>query len=412
MKRMASSTLGREMAMTVMRSLVLLCASFALLGAGAPALAAEQAAPPVAPAPTATPVAAPTPAPAPAAAAAKKAPEPLKVSGYVQLDYRRGDTQGVTTVAPHELVVRRARLSFAGNVSEAVSYAVTLRSDGLVSSSTDVIDASIDVRLVSGLRVRGGQYKYEFDLEGRESDSGNPLPDRPFPTNAVAGGLGGASGASSPSSSFRDRGVSLLGETKALGVAWSGALGLFQGAGRAPDENGSFAVVANLKASPREWLTLNAGFLRSPTQKAGSAEAAYSAWTAGVQLQRGKLFLRSEYYRGERDAAETQELQGFYVTGAYSLAQRFDLLLRYQTLRDGRFPAGSDSLRGADVTLKRFLVQKGRHAGTHLSATYGWRDADEGFAKGVTLLNDGRGPELDSGARVAPFVMLRMQVQF
>lgn len=396
-------------------SIVLLGAGCAVAISVGAARAEEPAAPGPGAAPTApTPVPTPTPAapPPPPASAAKRGPEAPKVSGYVQIDYRRGDTRGATTLAPHELVVRRARVSFAGGVTEAVTYAVTLRSDGLVSSGTDAIDASVDVRLASGLRARAGQYKYEFDIEGRESDSANPLPDRPFPTNAVAGGLAGTSSASSPSSSSRDRGLTLLGESKAAGASWSGALGLFQGSGRGPDENGGFALVANLKASPRGWLLLNAGFLRSPTAKAGAAEASYLAWTAGAQFQHGKLFLRSELYGGERRLARTERLSGYYVTGACAVARGLDLLLRYQQLSDGRFTTGGDTLRGADVTLKRFLAQKGRHAGSYLSATYGWRDADEGFSKGVTLLNDGRGAELDSGARVAPFGMVRLQVQF
>ena len=49
----------------------------------------------------------------------------------------------------------------------------------------------MEVALWPWLGVRVGQYKYYFDIEGRESDAGTPLVDRAFVTTAVAGGLNG-----------------------------------------------------------------------------------------------------------------------------------------------------------------------------------------------------------------------------
>jgi hypothetical protein len=358
----------------------------------------------------------PSPAAPPAAEVktAKAPPSKLTVGGYAQIDYRRGDHGALANAPEHEFNVRRARLGVSGTLTERLAYVVTVQGDGLNANTASVIEAYGDVTLRPWVKVRAGQYKYDFDVEGRESAHQIPLPDRPFASHIVAGGLNGASTASSGSSSFRDRGISLLGSTRQGSVKWGYALGVFQGTGRASDNNNEFAYVAQGSAEPLAGLRLSAGYLQCDNAPEGSSERNdYRAFTAATAYDAGKWLLRGEYYDGRRRRASVREdADGFYLTAGYTPVPKLDLLVRYQQVEDGRFTTGGNRLRSVDVGLRWYLERKDRRSGSFLMLAYEGRDADDGFKTGVTVLNDGRGAALERGQDVKGVFVARLQVRF
>ncbi len=354
----------------------------------------------------------PTPQPTPEARGAKLDSKPV-LSGYVQVDLRYGEPTAATKQPDHELNVRRLRITFTGKVTGRLSYNATLQGDGTNANSASLLDVSADLTLSPWAIVRAGQYKYDFDLEGRESDSLTPMMDRSFATNAVAGSLNGTSTAANPASGFRDRGVSLIGKGGRRGVKLGYALGLFQGAGRASDNNDAFTLTLNGNIEPVRGLRFNVGALRSPAQDAGAAtKSVYSALVLGTAYERGHAFARAEYYRGQRDlTAGKQDLSGFYLTGGYAGLGRLDLLARYETLADERYAASGEA-RGFGLSAVFYLDRRGPRAGSLLSLTYWYREADDGFKNGLSLFGDGRGAAIENGAQVGNVLLARLQVVF
>lgn len=352
----------------------------------------------------------PTPSPTPAA----KVDSKPTLSGYAQIDYRRGDARSNASMPEQELNVRRLRVSFAGRITSRVSYTATIQGDGTNANSASFCDLYADLSLKSWATVRVGQFKYEFDMEARESDAVNPLIDRAFAANAVAGSLNGASTASSAASTARDRGISLVGSMKGAHVKGGYGLGVFQGAGRASDNNNNLGLVLNGNFEPLSGLKLNLGMFTAKTAERGATTGdKYSAWTAGGAFDRGRVFLRGEYYRGRRTRATgDQDVSGFYLTGSYSPLQRVDLLARYQALADEQFGSEENAVTSVDLSAKVYFDRRGRRSGTYLSLTYMFRTADDAFKKGLTVLNDGRGAALDTGALAGNVLAARLQLAF
>ncbi len=338
-------------------------------------------------------------------------PEPkIGLAGLLQLDYRRGDAKDQKLLAEHELNLRRARLFFTGKVNDRIAYGMTLQGDG---GQTALLDGFADLTLKPAAKLRVGQYKYEFDITGRESAQVLAFADRPWVTNAVAGSMNGASTASSPAASFRDRGVTVLGDTKTGRVSWGYGVGVMQGAGRGSDNNNAFGYTLHLHILPIEKLRLSGGFLASDSATRGAPTSnEYSAWTAGASYETSRLTLRGEYYHGQRDKGTASEsVKGFYVHGIYTRSS-LDLMLRYQQMQDTRFVPGSDEARSVDLGAKWYFVRQNKRGGSSLAVNYLLRDADPGFKDGVTVLNDGRGGLLTAGQSVGNVLTARLQVQF
>lgn len=359
----------------------------------------------------AVPVVAEEPKPAPAASEVKADALKPNLSGFVQVDYRAGDGANRPAAVEHELALRRARLTLSGKASDRITYGMTVQ---LETSTAALLDAFVDYSLNPLVKVRAGQYKYDFDLAGRESATAFALIDRAFVTNAVAGSLNGASTASSPAASFRDRGVTVCGDTTKNSVNWGYSLGLFQGAGRNGDNNDGFSYVANVRVYPVKPLRLNAGYLSSDATPKGDARRnRYDAWTAGLSYEHKVGSVTAEYYSGSRDKSVREEsVNGFYVSATYSPLPKVDVTGRYQHIEDDRFTSGNESAGSADVGVRWYFVRKGARSGTHLSLNYMARSAGRGFAEGLTVLNDGRGAALTDGNLVKDVVAVRFQVQF
>jgi hypothetical protein len=335
----------------------------------------------------------------------------LNLSAFLQVDYRRGDDAGRPSTVAHEFMLRRARLTVSGKGPDRISYGATLQMEG---STAAVLDAFADYSFNPLARVRVGQYKYDFDLVGRESASSLALIDRPFATNSVAGSLNGVSTASSTTSNFRDRGVTLFGDATNRPIPWGYSLGIFQGAGRTSDNNDAFGYVANVRAYPVKALRLNAGFLSSDGAPKGDARRnRYDAWTGGVSYEHKAATVTAEYYNARRDRGPAvQRVSGYYAAASYSPISKMDVLARYQSIEDDRFASGNASANTVDVGVRWYFARKGARSGTLVSLNYMARSADDGFTEGLTVLNDGKGSALSDGNLVKDVLALRFQVQF
>ncbi|HSB61595.1 MAG TPA: porin [Vicinamibacteria bacterium] len=347
-------------------------------------------------------------------AAPKPDPAPEKrftLWGVGQVDYRRAVGEVPKAAPEHEFHLRRARFIFTGSITDRIAFNFSVQGNGV--SENRVLDMNVDFTLTPWLKLRAGQNKYEFDIEGREPFHANPFQDRSFAANAVAGGLGGASTASLPTSSFRDRGVGALVSRQDGGLKWGFAAGAYQGVGFALDNNSSFSLTVNGTAETRG-LRLNGGYIYSPSADEDAPEKNdYSAWTLGFSYDKGRFLVRGEYYGGERDRGATREdVSGFYLMGGVTLAKRLDVGVRYQRLADGRFPENDDRLSSVDLQARLFLDRKDRRSGTSLTAGVMLREADAGFDRGVTLLNDGRGAALSRGGDVDAVFLARVQIRF
>jgi hypothetical protein len=336
-----------------------------------------------------------------------------KITGRLQIDYRQAGRVAEVSAPIHEFAVRRMRLGVDGALTPKLSYKVVLRHDGVAGTAVDVLDVYVDAKLTPWMTLRAGQHKYPFDVEGYEPDYAGAVVDRSFVTNAVAGAMNGRSTASRTASVHRDRGLTLLGKLPVLSRRISYGLGVYQGAGLATDNNDGFGVVGSLRAEPLAGLTLAAGGMHAATQDVRQPAASYGAWTAGAWWERGRWLVRAEGYAGRRESlAGKQDVRGAYALVAVTVMQDVDVAVRYQCLADERFGTAGNDLRGFETSVRYYLVREQARSGTHVSLTYLWRGAGDSFTEGATLLNDGRGAALTTGAAVRPVVVARLQLLF
>jgi phosphate-selective porin len=159
----------------------------------------------------------------PVARAADEVEEKPKLSGFVQADYRLGDGNGETVqgYGEQEFNLRRARLAISGKVNERVGYGVIVQGDNTGGTLFRDMFATLNFDPKAKLTV--GQFKYEFDIEGREASPDRPFMDRGTIVNVAGGGVSG---------DFRDKGAQLSGMLMGLGGMSSGyAVGIWQGNG-------------------------------------------------------------------------------------------------------------------------------------------------------------------------------------
>jgi len=317
--------------------------------------------------------------------AADEKPPRLELSAWGSFDFRESES-ATSDVPTHGFNVPFLRIGVKGQLTERVRYGVNLQGDFL--DDVKVLDAFADVTLHSRVKVRVGQFKYDFDIAGRRPAHARPLPDVSFITNAVAGSMAGKGTANSPVGAFRDRGVSLLGNGAAGDLKYRWALGVFQGNGRAADNNSDLGFSANLQIEPTRSLLLNLGYLSSDSaDEDASTTDEFEAMTFGIEFTSGRFYATGEYYLGERTkGSDTQQVDGFHVLFGYRVADRVDVLTGYHEMQDEKFSPGSDSAAGLEVGVRYFLQRKGRWSGTSIDLSYVARDADAGF-QGLTILN-------------------------
>ncbi|MEW5790814.1 MAG: porin [Pseudomonadota bacterium] len=357
-------------------------------------------------------------APASAMAADAKSAPSVKVNGYIQSDYRSGQT---ATADQQEFNMRRARVGISGKVNELIGYGVVLQGDN--TNNTIFRDMFATLNFNPLAKVTVGQFKYEFDLEGRESSADRPFMDRATVTNIVAGGTSG---------DFRDKGVQLSGAMDMGGMGAGYAVGVWNGNGgtttsNPQDNNNALMYTANLFVSPMAGTKINAGYMNNNGYTAGSVASDYRAWTVGAAYDVGPLFARAEYYNGKREnmagVVPTEDVKGWYLMAGYSVLPDVDLMARYQTVEDEAWGTTANQLSSVDLGAKYYFTRKGKRGGTNIAVNYMIRDADGNVgvdaAGGSTLastntirsLNDGRGSGVTGGA-VDNVLAARLQVAF
>lgn len=345
----------------------------------------------------------------PAASFAADSKPSVKVGGYVQTDYRTGQN-GVTDAQQQEFNVRRARVSVSGKVNPMIGFGVQLQGDN--SGGTIFRDAFATLEANPLAKLTVGQFKYEFDIEGRESSADRSFMDRAFVVNAMAGGA---------SNDFRDKGAQVSGVMDMGGMGAGYAVGVWNGEGGTSTNNpqsgtnNELKYTANLFISPIKGVKLNGGYMQNKAT-AGDVDT----WTVGLAYDAGPLFARGEYFGGDvsangvtvTGAAATSlvgaDASGWYLLGGFSVTPAVDLMARYQTfeLED----VGNSTFSSIDLGAKYFLAKKGKHGGSNIAVNYMIRDAD-GAAPAQTVLNDGRGTTA-IGAAVDNVLAARLQVQF
>jgi hypothetical protein len=331
---------------------------------------------------------------------------PVKVSGYLQLDYRQTFHGG----SPHDFNARRARVSFGGKVHDQVGFNLGLQGDRPVASTTPVtvLDFIVTAEPASGWKMRIGQFKYEFDIEAREPDENYILIDRSWAANTVAGGMNGLSTPSSPSGNFRDRGIEVARTAALAGWKLEGVAGGYQGNGRATDDNNEFGYILRARAS-HAGLMFNYGWMSSPSDL--TSHYLYSAWTAGLDHVWHWSHLRAEVYEGQLDPGSSDlEWQGGYVAEVARLNARMDLSARWQNLRG---ELGSSAVAGAvDFGARAWLLHGSNRTNSWVGIDYMLRQSGFPLNELLTSLNDGTG-----SLRIPPdhrrhLVVVRMQVAF
>jgi phosphate-selective porin len=304
-------------------------------------------------------------------------------------------------VAEQEFIVRRARLTFRGKVNDLISGTIGLQADDSGSTgarSGALKDAFINLDFGPMTLVRAGTYKYEFDLEGRGSSTERPFMDRAIVTSAVAGGMSGAGG------DFRDKGVSLIGQSDIFGYG----VGLWQGQGaNASDINDKFGYTANIW-SKLAGVKVNLGYMSSDNTPAlGTPISEYTAGVIGAVYDPGPWMVQAEYFDAERKTATTQNLNGFYLMGAYTMAPNVDLMARYQQFEDEKWGTSSNEITSTDLGIKYYFERKGR-GGSNVALNYMLRSADSGVTQKIF---DERGADL-TGSNIGNVLMTRLQMQF
>lgn len=352
------------------------------------------------------------------AAQAKSAPS-VKIYGYIQSDYRSGQN---ATADEQEFNMRRARVGISGKVNELIGYGVVLQGDK--TNNTIFRDMFATLNFNPLAKVTVGQFKYEFDLEGRESSADRPFMDRATVTNIVAGG---------PSSDFRDKGVQLSGAMDMGGMGAGYAVGVWNGNGgtttsNPQDSNNALMYTANLFVSPMAGTKINAGYMHNNGYSAGGVPADYKAMTVGAAYDVGPMLARAEYYNGKREnmagpVPNNEDVKGWYVMAGYSVLPNVDLMARYQTVEDEAWGTTANRLDSVDLGAKYYFTRKGKRGGTNIAVNYMIRDADASVgvdaaggstpasANIIRSLNDGRGSGV-TGAAVDNVIAARLQVAF
>jgi hypothetical protein len=337
------------------------------------------------------------------------------VNGYTQNDYRRAFGDHPADSARHEFAIRRARLGMSGKPHERVSLTVVLAGDRPTSRNPVVLlDAYADLEIRSWLKARAGQFKYDFDLEGREADERTPMLDRAFATNAVAGSMTGTSTPSTPAAGFRDRGAELIASRDDGTTRASFALGIFQGSGRASDENSEFGYTAQLRASGGG-ATVNVGFLGNRTSRYTTVadttvylgDVDYRAWTAAVDHVWRWNHFRAEAHAGDLDPGIAQ--RGGYVLDIVRVHPAVDVLARwqlYEVVQDER------QITAFNAGVRWFLLRPDGRTNTWIALDYITRDADPPLHTTLTSLNDGAGVAIASPDDVGDVLVARLQVAF
>jgi phosphate-selective porin len=267
----------------------------------------------------------------------------LKLWGLINAVYE--DVDGVAPPT-RNFSLRRAYLGMRGALDPDIDYFL-LADFGTGVAGRDpplLLDASITFKHLPYLKVRLGQFKIPFGLEGLEAHFAPPLINF---TRAAVQLLAFTAPLHHPplerrasNSAFRDIGVQLFDEI-ALGessLVW--ALGAFNGAGiNRADDNAAKDAVARIEWAAGGWRAGASGLRGDATP----AETRKTRWGADVTYHRGPWHLGAEYI-GACDALPgggQRRAEGWHVRASYLLTPKLQLVARHEAFDPDR-NAGND----------------------------------------------------------------------
>ncbi len=223
----------------------------------------------------------------------------LNISGYLQANYNLEFAN--TYTANSSFRIRRARLSFAGNIVESERFGTAdYRLQVDFASSPQIVDAWVRYRPFRELGVQVGQFKVPLSIENSEYA---PLQLEFIDYSLVVQRLVRMSGndVTGISSTGRDCGVQLYGSflPKEGFNILSYNLAVFNGNGiNKSDNNQSKDVVGRLMVNPLRDLTI-AGYYQYGEGNFGESRyVCYQRYGGGIAYEGKSAFARAEYIAG------------------------------------------------------------------------------------------------------------------
>ncbi len=223
----------------------------------------------------------------------------LKISGYLQTYYHLELADATTATSSFR--VRRARVSFAGDIVKSDKYGyMDYRLQVDFASSPQIVDAWLRYRPFRELGVQVGQFKVPLSIENSEYA---PLQLEFIDYSLVVQRLVRMSGqdVAGINSTGRDCGVQLYGgfiEKGGLDVL-NYNLAVFNGNGiNRGDNNRSKDVVARVMVSPLRDLTIAAYYQYGEGDFGEKRYVCYQRYGGGVAYEGSHAFTRAEYIAG------------------------------------------------------------------------------------------------------------------
>jgi phosphate-selective porin OprO and OprP len=193
----------------------------------------------------------------------------LKVSGYLQADYRDYLRDEGSTQFADQFYIRRARTAVSGTVHKHTDYRVMIdlaNGGGTTPGPTSNLlqDAYVELKGIPWARLRLGKFKLPLGLERYQSDSSLAFVERALPANLVPG---------------RDTGAQLSGEWKEGLLSYHAGVfnGVVDGGNGETDTHDGKDYVGRLfsqpfKKSSSEWINgFGLGIAGSVGDQFGSA---------------------------------------------------------------------------------------------------------------------------------------------
>ena len=270
----------------------------------------------------------------------KKAPF-MKVWGFVQPLYM---FQNEGPYAPlrkkggdNSFLIRRTRVGIRGSITDRVNYFFLSEfGDNGITRKTGAVsltDASISIKLADGLRIRMGQFKVPFGIDGLQaihrhifinfSQAASQMLLRPDRNFAKYTGEKGAQLVHA----YRDIGIQAFDQIKVGPGAITYAVGLFNGSGiNRTDNNKKKDVIGKLQydwmSGALKGLEIGASYANG---KHTADELEYTRWGVELQFDRGPVHLMAEYMAGkdeQKDGAADIEDKGWYVAAGYDIVPK------------------------------------------------------------------------------------------
>lgn len=247
--------------------------------------------------------------------------KPVEVSGYTQLRYRQDQSINDT------FDIRRARLTFKGDITERFSYKLQNEFGG---SSQKLLDAELGYEFNPYLKVSAGQFKIPFSQENLASSAKLDTINRSQIVEALTARSKDVIG----NQSGRDIGI------KASGSFWEAkdrylfdyALGVFNGSGiNTSDRNEQKDFVGRTVFHPIKELSLGGSYYagRYTLSSAPARKDDRDRIGAEFAYVRDPISLKGEYIKGNDGAVEKD---GWYLqAGYFFIPKKFQGLFKFDT---------------------------------------------------------------------------------